>query len=71
MLPEFIIRSDGSWFGLSVYNDRITQMLVDATGDVGKEVRHLDTALTARPGRERRGHELAPLWPACHELCRG
>src|ERR1700678_1744231 len=36
MLPEFIINSDGSWFGLSVYIERITQMSSMQAATCGK-----------------------------------
>ena len=36
MLPEFIIKSDGSWFGLSVYIERITQISSMQAATCGK-----------------------------------
>ena len=67
MLPEFIIKSDGSWFGLSVYIERITQMSSMQPATCGK------SSVTSMPlwpcGRagERRGHDLAALAPAGHD----
>ena len=43
MLPEFIISSDGSWLGLSVYIERITQMSSMQPATCGK------SSLTSMP----------------------
>ena len=59
MLPEFIISSDGSWFGLSVYIERSTQSSSMQAADVGKKLGDLDAALALWLSRERRGHDLA------------
>ncbi len=58
MLPEFIIKSDGSWFGLSVYIERITQRSSMQPARWGKSSDHLDAALAPRPGRNGEGMSL-------------
>src|SRR6266550_3914926 len=53
MLPEFIIKSDGSWLGLSVYIERITQISSMAAARCGKSS---ETAMPLWPcGRAENG----------------
>ena len=45
MLPEFISSSAGSWFGLSVCIERMTQRSSMHSADLGEQLADLDAAL--------------------------
>src|SRR5512135_551526 len=71
MLPEFSIKSAGSWFGTSVCIDRMTADLVDALGQPWVELADLDAAGAVLFEPERRAHELAAGLPTRLERVRG
>ena len=63
MLPEFIINRPGSWLGLSVYIERMTQRSSMHAADVRKQLADFDAAFAVRCELERRRHQVALRLP--------